>query len=66
MPLYTFYCQTCKKDFNAFLRLSEAKKGAPCPSCGGKAVDRSQGSAIMQNQPTIMPAGAGCSLPQSD
>ena len=65
MPLYTLYCQTCQKDFSAFLRLSEAK-GATCPSCGGKAVDSSQGSISAQIRPAIAPSDIGCSLPRRD
>jgi len=37
MPLYEYYCETCKKEFTVTMSISEHDKGtATCPTCGGK------------------------------
>ena len=66
MPLFKLYCQRCRKYFKAFLPLSEAKEGAPCPSCGQRAFDPSLGFVEGQPQPGAVGAGASCALPQRD
>lgn len=33
MPLYEYQCQSCRKVFEAYKRLSD-EKGEPCPACG--------------------------------
>lgn len=38
MPLYQFYCKKCEKNFETFLKLSEAHEGMTCPFCHGKEV----------------------------
>lgn len=41
MPLYQFYCKKCKKNFEIFLRLSEANQEVTCPHCQGNDVEMS-------------------------
>lgn len=39
MPLYEFYCETCKREVTLTQTLSEhAKGGAACPQCGGTSM----------------------------
>lgn len=44
MPMYEFYCNDCKKEFNLILSVKEyeeyAKKNFPCATCHGKNVER--------------------------
>jgi len=37
MPLYEFFCDTCRKEVSLTLSISEREKGdAACPQCGGR------------------------------
>lgn len=37
MPLYEYYCDTCKREVSLTMSISEHGKGnAACPHCGGK------------------------------
>ena len=36
MPLYEYRCESCRKVFEAYKRLSDDAKEA-CPACGGKS-----------------------------
>jgi len=39
MPLYSFVCQDCKKEFTLTLSFAELERGeAQCPECGSKNV----------------------------
>ena len=39
MPLYEFYCETCKREVTLTQSLSEHAKGdAACPQCGNRAM----------------------------
>ena len=38
MPTYDYQCQSCKKDFTAMHKISEA--APPCPECGGADVKK--------------------------
>jgi len=40
MPMYTFHCPTCGKEFELFLRPSEALRGAHCPTCGEHTLEQ--------------------------
>jgi putative FmdB family regulatory protein len=40
MPMYTFHCPTCGKEFELFLRPSEALRGAQCPGCGEHTLEQ--------------------------
>lgn len=40
MPMYTFHCPTCGKEFELFLRPSEALRGAQCPACGEHTLEQ--------------------------
>ncbi|MGQ4808651.1 hypothetical protein NKDENANG_02039 [Candidatus Entotheonellaceae bacterium PAL068K] len=37
MPLYHYYCETCRNEFVVMRRLSEHKLPGQCPGCGGAA-----------------------------
>jgi len=39
MPLYQFFCKKCEKKFEAFLTISEVRKGPVCPYCQGKDLE---------------------------
>jgi putative FmdB family regulatory protein len=64
MPLFDLHCPRCCKDFKAFLRLSEAKEGAPCPSCREKVPAHLSKGADPQTQLSPGSASISCSLPQ--
>lgn len=34
MPMYEFFCQACKKRFEAFQHLDERTRRPACPRCG--------------------------------
>ena len=34
MPIYTYACPHCRKDFDDFFRLNEAPDAMDCPTCG--------------------------------
>jgi putative FmdB family regulatory protein len=55
MPLYSFHCASCGKDFEAFLRMRDVPAGASCPGCGGVTVDQC-GPGV-----TTQPAACGLS-----
>jgi putative FmdB family regulatory protein len=38
--MYTFHCPTCGKEFELFLRPSEALRGAQCPACGEHTLEQ--------------------------
>jgi putative FmdB family regulatory protein len=38
MPTYDYQCLSCKKDFTAMHKISEA--APPCPECGAKDVKK--------------------------
>jgi putative FmdB family regulatory protein len=39
MPLYEYYCETCKHEVTLNMSLSQREKGgAACPDCGGGAL----------------------------
>jgi putative FmdB family regulatory protein len=39
MPLYEYYCETCKRDVTLAMSMSEHDRGtAECPGCGGRAL----------------------------
>jgi len=40
MPLYQFFCKRCKKPFELFIPISEAKQGGVCPYCNGTDIER--------------------------
>jgi putative FmdB family regulatory protein len=37
MPLYEYQCESCRRRFEAYKRLSEENREERCPSCGGRA-----------------------------
>jgi len=42
MPLYEFFCHTCKKTFSKILTLAEYEEGEViCPLCGSAKVEQS-------------------------
>jgi putative FmdB family regulatory protein len=38
MPLYEYQCESCRRIFEAYKRLSEEKGEEPCPACGRRAL----------------------------
>jgi putative FmdB family regulatory protein len=38
MPLYEFFCDTCRKEVALSQTMSEHAKGAACPHCGSRAM----------------------------
>ncbi|MEK7449956.1 MAG: zinc ribbon domain-containing protein [Planctomycetota bacterium] len=40
MPLYEFYCQKCKKQFELLIRKQSEISGAACPDCGGLKITK--------------------------
>ncbi len=44
MPLYPFYCKRCQKNFEIFLRPSEANHQVGCPYCKDTEVERFLGT----------------------
>jgi putative FmdB family regulatory protein len=40
MPLFRFNCRRCGKDFELFLRVSEARALPPCPYCRATETER--------------------------
>jgi putative FmdB family regulatory protein len=67
MPLYSFHCPACGKDFDRFLRLSKLKDGAACPSCSAPVAHSSsqagQTPATAQ-APNPSPGEGSCLIPQ--
>lgn len=37
MPLYEYRCRACQQTFEAYTRLSDERKSAACPACGGES-----------------------------
>jgi putative FmdB family regulatory protein len=40
MPIYTFHCNTCGKDYEYFRTLEQAKEEGECIVCGSSEIDR--------------------------
>jgi putative FmdB family regulatory protein len=38
MPLYEYQCESCRRLFEAYKRLSEEKDEERCSACGGRAL----------------------------
>jgi putative FmdB family regulatory protein len=49
--MYTFRCPACGNEFELFLRLSEALRGAPCPACGKQTVGHATDSPVVSTGP---------------
>jgi putative FmdB family regulatory protein len=39
MPLYEYYCPTCKKEISVTQTMDEHTRGATCPTCGGRNLE---------------------------
>ena len=49
MPLYEYYCDTCKREVTLTMTISEHDKGgAACPDCGGRAMRPLVGTVFTQ------------------
>jgi putative FmdB family regulatory protein len=45
MPLYEYYCATCKREVTLAMTMSEHDRGdAACPGCGGRPLQPLVGS----------------------
>ena len=44
MPLYEYYCPSCKREVSIMQRISEHERGAACPSCGRRNLERRLGT----------------------
>lgn len=62
MPTYDYQCQTCKKDFTAMHKISEA--APPCPECGGEAKKKLSAPAVHGggHKAAANPAGQSCAM----
>ena len=59
MPTYDYQCKTCRKDFTAMHKISEA--APPCPECGGEAKKKLSAPAVHSGgqKASASAAGAG-------
>jgi putative FmdB family regulatory protein len=49
MPVYEYYCDTCKKEVTQTMSISAHEKGgAACPDCGGRSLKPLVGSVFTQ------------------
>ena len=49
MPLYEYYCDTCKREVTLTMTLSERDRGgAKCPGCGNSAMRPLVGRVFIQ------------------
>ncbi len=39
MPLYEYYCPTCKKEISMTQTIKEHDKGTSCPTCGSRKLE---------------------------
>jgi putative FmdB family regulatory protein len=44
MPLYEYYCPTCKREFTITQTMQERERGAACPTCGSRNLEPRLGS----------------------
>jgi len=44
MPLYEYYCPSCKREVSITQTISEHERGAICPSCGSRDLERRLGT----------------------
>lgn len=49
MPVYEYICQKCKKSFEVVRLIKEnGRKGATCPKCASKKVERLWSSVFVE------------------
>jgi len=39
MPIYEYYCPTCKREITITQTISERDRGASCPGCGSRKIE---------------------------
>ena len=57
MPIYEYFCPTCKKEFELMRPLSESGQPAKCPSCGAKSEKLVSLFASKENYTIKVPRG---------
>ena len=62
MPTYEYQCQSCKNEFAALHKISEA--APPCPECGGEVKKKLSAPAVHGggHKPAPNPGGHGCGM----
>jgi putative FmdB family regulatory protein len=44
MPLYEYYCPTCKREISITQTIQEHQQGANCPTCGSRDLEARLGT----------------------
>jgi len=61
MPTYEYQCPSCKKEFTAMHKISEA--APPCPDCGGEVKKKLSAPAVRGSGQKAAPTGGhGCGM----
>jgi len=62
MPTYEYQCQSCKNEFTALHKISEA--APPCPECGGGVKKKLSAPAVHGGAQKSTPnmGGQGCGM----
>jgi putative FmdB family regulatory protein len=57
MPLFEYYCSTCRTRFEELVRVPTTGEGATCPQCGRENVPR-----VLSTFATVRSGGDGADL----
>jgi len=58
MPLYTYLCQDCKKEFDKLISIRKAEEEEiPCPDCNSKNTARFIGAPMIQTENKLKMSG---------
>jgi len=63
MPIYEYFCQECRSEFEALVRSAADRDDATCPNCRSQRVTRQLSAFAVAAAPTTGAAaacGAGC------
>ena len=63
MPMYDYICTTCGISYEAIVSARDRDRGAPCPTCGSEATQRSALSLFAVGSGGTSAGGAAAALP---
>ena len=52
MPIYEYWCPSCKREFEQMRPMSKANEPAPCPTCG----------TASEKLPSVFASGSGYTI----